>query len=140
MATISKETIAQFWLNAFPISSKCENISFSDTSIVQNLLNFGSSNKVFDRIQEYIKDTKLRKLNKSTSPKQRQRLTKNTLININPKIVKFNIHIDVLEDIEYEEEQEVPMMIETKIEGMIKSHAIVIRADRLIRLFHINIL
>ncbi|CAM4924567.1 unnamed protein product [Rotaria socialis] len=122
MATISKESLAQFWLNTFPISSNYESISFSDSKAVQNLLEFVSDNseekKIFDIINGYIQETQPRKFLKTTAPKnsspKRQRAKKNSLINIDPKLLRFNVHIDVVEILDYDEE--VQTVVDTIVE------------------------
>jgi len=125
MATISKETIAQFWFNSFPISTNYEYFSFSDSTIVQNLLKFVSEKnedkKIFDIINDSIQQTKPKKIirtitTKISSPKRR-RSAKNTLTNIDTSRLRFTINIEVIENLDYEEE-EIPTAIETKIEGI----------------------
>jgi hypothetical protein len=125
MATISKETIAQFWFNSFPISTNYEYFSFSDSTIVQNLLKFVSEKnedkKIFDIINDSIQQTKPKKIirtitTKISSPKRR-RSAKNTLTNIDTSRLRFSINIEVIENLDYEEE-EIPTAIATKIEGI----------------------
>jgi hypothetical protein len=125
MATISKETIAQFWFNSFPISTNYEYFSFSDSTIVQNLLKFVSEKnedkKIFDIINDSIQQTKPKKIirtitTKTSSPKRR-RSAKNTLTNIDTSRLRFTINIEVIENLDYEEE-EIPTAIATKIEGI----------------------
>ncbi|CAF3191539.1 unnamed protein product [Rotaria sp. Silwood2] len=71
MATISKESLAQFWLNTFPISYNYADISFSNTTIVQNLLEFISEKneekKIFDIINERTIENLSSILNESDS-------------------------------------------------------------------------
>jgi len=124
MATISKESIAQFWLNSFPISTNYQYLSFSDSTIVQNLLEFVSEKneekKFFDIINNYIQQTKPTKIVKTitvkTSSPKRRRSTKNTLTNIDPSRLRFTINIEVLQNLDYDEE--FTPTIEPKIEGM----------------------
>jgi hypothetical protein len=119
MATISKESLAQFWLNAFSISSNQEYLSFTDATIVENLLELipekNEDKKMFDIINGYIREIKsrkiIKKISEKTSPKRR-RSAKNTLINIDTTRVRFTVNIEVIEHTENDEE------IETKIEGM----------------------
>ncbi|CAF4986267.1 unnamed protein product, partial [Rotaria socialis] len=104
-----------------------ESISFSDSKAVQNLLEFVSDNseekKIFDIINGYIQETQSRKFLKTTAPKnsspKRQRAKKNSLINIDPKLLRFNVHIDVVEILDYDEE--VQTVVYTIVEGMILS-------------------
>lgn len=125
MATISKESLAQFWLSAFPISTDHEDLSFSNSTIVQNLLEFVSEKneekKIFNIINNYIQQTKPRKIIKTipvknSSPKHR-RSTKNALTNIDTSRLRFTINIEIIENIEYEEEKEEEEDT-TKIEGI----------------------
>lgn len=113
MATISKENLAQFWLNAFPLYSNFENLSFSDTNIVKNLLELTSDKndekKIFNIINHSIQETKSTQILKSI-PK-RQRPVKNNLSNIDSNRLRFKVHVEVIENADYEEE------IPTKIEG-----------------------
>ncbi|UJR09228.1 hypothetical protein I4U23_013475 [Adineta vaga] len=126
MATISKETLAQFWLSAFPPSGNYEFISFSDSSVVHNLLEFISEKneekKLFKIIHGYIQETKSRKLIKTieekTSPKRR-RSAKNILTNIDTNRIRFTVNIEVIENFEHEEEEEEEMITiisDTKVE------------------------
>ena len=126
MATISKDSLAQFWLNAFPISSNDEYLSFSDSAIVENLLKFVSEKneekKIFEIIKCYIQETKPNKMIKTittlkTSPKRR-RSARNTLTNIDTNRLRFTINIEVMENMDYEEGEEITTAIEVKIEGM----------------------
>jgi len=127
MATISKESLAQFWLNSFPLSTNYEYLSFSDTTIVQHLLEFVSEKneekKIFDIIHGYIQETKPRKIIKTitiknSSPKRR-RSTKNTLINIDTNQLRFTINIEVIENLDYEEE--IPTEIEACLDRTIEN-------------------
>ncbi|CAF1356724.1 unnamed protein product [Adineta steineri] len=122
MATISKDSLAQFWLNTFPICDNYEYLSFSDTTIASNLLKFTSEKneekKIFEIIHGYIRETKTKNItkiieDKKTSPKRR-RSTKNNLINIDATRLRFTINIEVIENLDYEEE--ITTTIETKIE------------------------
>ncbi|CAF1056532.1 unnamed protein product [Rotaria sp. Silwood1] len=124
MATISKESLAQFWLNTFPISYNYEYISFSDRTIVQNLLEFISNNdeekKIFDIIKRDIQEIRSKNIIKTIIPRKispkRQRSTKNTLINnIDPNRLRFTVHIDVIENLDYDED--ISTTNDTKIEG-----------------------
>ncbi|CAF1024454.1 unnamed protein product [Rotaria sordida] len=124
MATISKESLAQFWLNTFPISYNYEYISFSDTTIVQNLLEFISEKnedqKIFNIINNYIQEIKSNKIIKTIIPEKisskRQRSTKNTLINnIDSNHLRFTVHIDVIENIDYDD-ADMSTINDTKIE------------------------
>ncbi|CAF2641902.1 unnamed protein product [Rotaria sp. Silwood2] len=123
MATISKESLAQFWLNTFPISYNYADISFSNTTIVQNLLEFISEKneekKIFDIINGYIQEIQSKKIIKTIIPRKislkRQRPIKNTLINnIDPNHLRFTVHIDVIENVDYNEE--ISTINDTKIE------------------------
>ncbi|CAF4448298.1 unnamed protein product [Rotaria sp. Silwood2] len=125
MATISKESLAQFWLNTFPLSYNYADISFSNTTIVQNLLEFISEKneekKIFDIINGYIQEIQSKKIIKTIIPRKislkRQRPIKNTLINnIDPNHLRFTVHIDVIENVDYNEE--ISTINDTKIEGM----------------------
>jgi len=124
MATISKESLAQFWLNAFPISDNYEYVSFSDSTIVQNLLEFVSEKneekKIFEIINGYIQNTIPWKILKTTevqtSPKRRRSARNNMLTNINASRIKFTVNIEVMENMDYEEE--ITTMIDMKVEGM----------------------
>jgi hypothetical protein len=119
MATISKESLAQFWLHTFPSSTNDEYLSFSDSKIVENLLEFvtekNEEKKIFEIIQNYIQQTKPQRILKTitikTPPKYR-RSNKNTLTNINTNRLRFTVHIEV-----FEYEEEIPI---TKIEGRIE--------------------
>lgn len=124
MATISKESLAQFWLNAFPISDNYEYVSFSDSTIVQNLLEFVSEKneekKIFEIINGYIQNTIPWKILKTTevktSPKRRRSARNNMLTNVNASQIKFTVNIEVMENMDYEEE--ITTMIDMKVEGM----------------------
>jgi len=124
MATISKESLAQFWLNAFPISDNYEYVSFTDSTIVQNLLEFVSEKneekKIFEIINGYIQNTIPWKILKTTevqtSPKRRRSARNNMLTNINASRIKFTVNIEVMENMDYEEE--ITTMIDMKVEGM----------------------
>jgi hypothetical protein len=124
MATISKESLAQFWLNAFPICDNYEYVSFSDSTIVQNLLEFVSEKneekKIFEIINGYIQNTIPWKILKTTevktSPKRRRSARNNMLTNINASQIKFTVNIEVMENMDYEEE--ITTMIDMKVEGM----------------------
>jgi hypothetical protein len=118
MATISKESLAQFWLYAFPNSTNNEYLSFSDSTIVQNLLEFvtekNEEKKIFAIIKNYIQQIKPQKILKTITiktPPKRRRSIKNTLTNIDTNRLRFTVHIEVLENVEYEED------IPTKTEG-----------------------
>ncbi len=119
MATISKESLAQFWLHAFPIGTNYDYLSFSDATIVQQLLEFGSEKKIFDRINEDIQQTKPRKIIRTTaiqtSPKRR-RSVKNTLTNIDPSRLRFTVNIEVIENLDHADD--IPTTAATKTEGM----------------------
>ncbi len=124
MATISKESLAQFWLNAFPISDNYEYVSFTDSTIVQKLLEFVSEKneekKIFEIINSYIQNTIPWKILKTTevqtSPKRRRSARNNMLTNINASRIKFTVNIEVMENMDYEEE--ITTMIDMKVEGM----------------------
>jgi hypothetical protein len=126
MATISKESLAQFWLNSFPLSTNYEYLSFSDSTIVQNLLEFVSEKneekKIFAIINGYIHETKPRKILKTitiknSSPKCR-RSTKNTLTNIDTNRLRFTINIEVIENLDYKEEEEEEEILDRTIENL----------------------
>jgi hypothetical protein len=125
MATISKDSLAQFWLNAFPISSNYEYLSFTDSTIVKKFLEFVSEKneekKIFEIINCYIQQMKPKKIIKTiaiktTSPPKRQRLTRNALINIDTNQIRFTVNVEVIENMDYEEE-EIKTTMEEKIEG-----------------------
>ena len=124
MAIVSKESIAQFWLNSFPISSNYKRLSFMDSTVVQNLLEFVSEKdeekKIFDTINNYIHEMKSRKILKTVpiniSPK-RHRSERNILTYIEPNHLRFSVHIEVIENVDYDEE--VPTTADVNTEGMI---------------------
>jgi hypothetical protein len=123
MATISKESLAQFWLNALPISANDDYLSFSDSTIVQHLLEFVSEKneekKIFQVINCYIQESKPRKNIKTitvkTSPKRR-RSARNTLTNIDTSQTRFTINIEVIDNMDYDEE--ITTTMDTKVEGI----------------------
>ncbi|CAF5224053.1 unnamed protein product, partial [Rotaria magnacalcarata] len=77
----------------------------------------------FDIINGYLQETQPRKILKTVAPKKsspkRQRAKRNSLINIDPKLLRFNVHIDVVENLDYDEE--VQTVVDTIVEGMILS-------------------
>jgi hypothetical protein len=113
MATISKESLAQFWLHVFPHSiNSNEYLSFSNSKIVENLLEFSTEKneekKIFDMINNSIQQIKPQKIPKTT-PSKRRRSNKN----IDTNRVRFTVHIEVLEYVD----EEIPI---AKIEGRIR--------------------
>ncbi|CAF1101711.1 unnamed protein product [Adineta ricciae] len=111
MATISKESLAQFWLSAFPPCDNYDYLSFSDAASVSNLLEFISEKneekKIFELINSYIQEMKPKQVRmtiEENSSSKRRRSTKNTLINIDTNRVRFAVNVDVVENLEYDEE------------------------------------
>ena len=114
MATISKDSIAQFWLHAFPDSSEDEkeNFSFSDAKVVSNLLKFVSQNdrekKLFAMISTNLEQTQTNRILNTTTTKispKRRRSTKNSLITIDPTRLRCQINIEVLKIVDEETEK-----------------------------------
>ena len=127
MATISKENIAQFWLNSFPISSNYECLSFMDSNVVQNLLEFvpekDDEKKIFDIINNYIHETKSRKILKTVPiniSSKRHRSERNILTYIEPNHLRFSVHIEVIENIDYDEE--ISTTADENTEGIVKHY------------------
>ena len=124
MATISKESIAQFWLHVFPNSIEETYVSFSDSKVVSHLLEFVSENneekKIFTIINNYLQQIQPIRILKTTTIKtspKRQRSTKTTLTNIDPSRLRFTINIETLEG----EEDDVPIVTtEINTEGKIE--------------------
>ena len=115
MATISKDSIAQFWLHAFPNSSETEkeNYSFSDPKVVSNLLRFTSENnkekKVFALIHADLEQTQVKRIIKTT----------NKIVTKRQLQCQINIEVLQIADDEEEEEVEVPKTInERTIENL----------------------
>ena len=115
MATISKDSVAQFWLQAFPNSRETqkENFSFSDPKVVSNLLQFTSENneekKVFALIHADLEQTQVSRILKTTT-------TTTTTNKISPKRrLQCQINIEVLQ-IADDEEVEAPKTIKTSNE------------------------
>ena len=119
MATISKGSIAQFWLHAFPnsIETEKENFSFSDPKVVSNLLQFTSENneekKVFALIHADLEQTQAKRMLKTTT----------TTNKISPKRrLQCQINIEVLQiSDDDKEEVEVPKTIKTSNERAIEN-------------------
>lgn len=99
MATISKDSIAQFWLHAFPEIEK-ENFSFSDPKVVSNLLQFTSETNETKKILALI----------HADLEQTTPVKKLTTHKITPKRrLQCQINIEVLQISDEEEEAKVPM-------------------------------
>ena len=94
MATISKDSLAQFWLNSFPISSNNEYLSFTDSKIVNNLWEFISDKNDEKKIFELIQQIKPKKIS-NTSPPKRRKTAKMSDTNQIP----FKVKIKVIEKI-----------------------------------------
>ena len=119
MATISKDSIAQFWLHAFPnsIETEKENFSFSDPKVVSNLLQVTSENneekKVFALIHADLEQTQAKRILKTTT----------TTNKISPKRrLQCQINIEVLQIADDDKEEvEVPKTIKTSNERTIEN-------------------
>ena len=100
MATVSKESLAEFWLHAFPsVSSREVTFGFSDATAVDQLGQFRSETdeerKIADLIRPHMQPTKrIRPMPVNTSPK-RQRRPRNTLTKIDAQRLRFSVHVDV---------------------------------------------
>lgn len=127
MATISKESIAQFWLHAFPnsIEAEKENFSFSDPKVVSNLLQFTSETneekKIFALIHADLEKLQVKRILKTTtnkiSPKRRR-----------PTRVQCQINIEVLQIADDDDEEvEVSMAIKTSHERTIENLSSLLR-------------
>jgi hypothetical protein len=101
MASVSKESIAQFWLHVLPVSSvDRSSFSVTDTSLVPRLLDFAS-----------ISDEQ------KTSPKRR-RSAKNVFTSLDPNRLRFAVNIEVIDDIDQPDEE---VTMTSNVDGMRKA-------------------
>ena len=110
MASVSKESIAQFWLHAFPISSVDQPaFAVTDATLVPRLLDFlattDDEKKIFDRILTSLREAQPgREVTKKTTSPKRRRSAKNVFTGLDPTRLRFTVNVEVIDDIEPEEE------------------------------------
>jgi hypothetical protein len=102
MATVSKDTIAQFWLQSLPCSSLSlpfDRLSVTNSTIVQHLREFRSTNdrerQIFEVIHRSLCDMPSHRISASMHQTLSTRQVKNHRWNTR---ARFTVHIDTIED------------------------------------------